>query len=217
MEIIPTVVPDTLDDVKAAHLRYAFTGALHIDVSDGVFAPRTTWMPAEGERLPESEGFRYGVHLMVQEPLAAGVPYIRAGARRINAHIEAFDNAEQARDCARMWRMSGTEEIGIAVLLETPLARIDSFLEIFEYVVFMSIAEIGSQGAPFDERVFDRLKEFKTKHPHVLTAVDGGVSVENIGALTRAGAERFFVGAALARAADPRAAYEALVAAAKTV
>jgi len=209
--IIPTVVPDSFEDVLRARERYAFAGTLHIDAADGAFAPNKTWMPAEEEQLPDAAEFAYGAHLMVEEPRHAGLSFARAGVRRVSAHAESLGGAERANETFEIWKAAGVSEIGVAALLQTPLSAIEQYVPLSDFVLLMSIAEIGRQGAAFDEQTYPRLREFHARHPETALAVDGGVSRENIAALRDAGASIFFIGAALARAEDAQAEYAALL------
>jgi ribulose-phosphate 3-epimerase len=63
-----------------------------------------------------------------------------------------------------------------------------------DFVQLMSIAEIGEQGHPLDERIFDRIKLCKEKFPSVPVSIDGGVNVTNYKKLLEAGADRLVVG-----------------------
>lgn len=214
-EIIPTVVPKSIDDIVAARKRYgAFAPTLHIDIVDGVFAPNTTWMIGPTEKLPDATTTKYEVHLMVQNPLQSGLNFARAGASRIIAHVEAFDNAERAREAFDMWTRAGAKETGIAILLDTPLEELTFYLELCDFVHMMTIAKIGKQGFKFDERSIERVKEVHKRYPRITISTDGGETEENIDDLARAGATRFCVGSALMKAKDPRKEYARLISAA---
>lgn len=204
MEIVPTVVPKSLEDVVAARKRYgAFAPALHVDIADGIFAPNTTWSVSPVEKLPDAATANYEVHLMVQNPLQAGLSFARAGARRIIGHVEAFDHAERVQEAFDMWQKAGAKEVGIAVLMETPLEELTVYVGLCDFVHMMTIATIGKQGIPFDPRSIERVAMFHTRYPHVTISVDGGESKDTIGKLIAAGATRFCVGSALSKAKDP--------------
>ena len=211
IEIIPTVVPQSLDDVVAARERYgAFAPSLHIDIVDGIFAPNKTWMPSPVEKLLDASIINYEIHLMVENPLQIGLTFARAGASRIIGHIEAFPNAECAREAFDMWQKAGAKETGIAILLDTPLEEITFYLDLCDFVHLMTIAKVGRQGFKFDERSIERVAEIHTRYPHVTISVDGGETKDTVDDLARAGATRFCVGSALAKAKDPEKAYAQL-------
>ena len=66
----------------------------------------------------------------------------------------------------------------------------------------MGIAKIGFQGEPFDERVLEKIKDFRDEYVDVTISVDGGVSLESAPRLVEAGVNRFVVGSALWQSND---------------
>ena len=216
-EIIPTVVPKSLEDVANARKRYAFASSLHIDIADGRFAPNTTWTIGYTDKLPDAKDTNYEVHLMIENPLQAGMTFARAGAKRIIGHIEAFDNAECAREAFDMWQKAGAQEVGIAVRFETSLEELSLYIQLCDFVHMMAIPKIGVQGIPFEPRSIDRIARVKAKYPKVTISVDGGGDMDTINGLAQAGATRFCIGSALAKAKDPEKEYSRLLTAVATV
>ena len=210
--VIPTIVPESLEDIQHIHEEYApFSSALHIDMADGQFTSNETWMPQSGEVLPHAAETIYEAHLMVKNQLAVGVALARAGARRIVGHVEAFPNAECAREAFKMWRGAGAREVGLGILFKTPLEDLEPYLSLCDCVIMMTIARVGTQGIPFEKDAITRVATLHKRHPNLLIGVDGGVSAKNIKELAQAGARRFSVGSAIAKSADPAAAYAGLV------
>lgn len=217
-EIIPTVVPQSLADVSSARERYAFTTPnLHIDIADGVFAPNTTWKIGPLERLPESGSAVYEAHLMVTHPLQTGIAFVRAGAKRVIAHVESFDHAEQASEVFDMWQRAGVQEIGIAILLSTPLEELPFYVQLADFVHVMTIEKIGKQGIPFDTRGIDRVAQLHAKYPDLMISTDGGGTHDTVESLAKAGARRFCVGSALTKAKNLEKEYSRLLQAANAV
>lgn len=213
IRIVPTVVPESLADVRATSARYAsFSGRVHVDAADGVFAPNTTWTPRSGERVPNTETIAYEAHLMVANPRPSGLAFLAAGATALEAHVEAFGSQEEGRATLSAWRDAGAKEVGVALLFATPLEDAGAYLDVADFVRLMTIPRVGTQGIPFAKESVARVADFHERYPNVVIAVDGGVSEENIEALARAGASRFAVGSAIAKAADPQAMYEKLTA-----
>lgn len=204
IEIIPTVVPNTLEDVDVFVARSrSFAQTFHVDAADGIFAPNKTWIPELNETLPESEKFRYEAHLMVAHPEAAGSAFAMAGVSRIIAHAEAFDSEEEAKGALQAWKQAGAKEVCLALFIDTPLEALDPYMYSCDCVTLMSIARIGVQGNSFDERAYGRVADLHSRYPDLIIEVDGGVGKEQIAALARAGATRFSVGSAISRSADP--------------
>ncbi|MEK9160555.1 MAG: hypothetical protein AAB440_00765 [Patescibacteria group bacterium] len=211
IEIVPTVVPESLQDIVDTVNRYtSFATRIHVDVADGVFAPNTTWMPGEGEMLPE--GMEYEIHMMVADPHAIGLQYAKAGAHSLIGHVEAFDGAENAARAYEAWRTAGISEVQAAALFQTRVEDLAAYVPISDLILLMTIASIGVQGIPFEEEGITRIQKFHDMYPDARIAVDGGVSMKNIDRLVEAGARHCCVGSAISRTEDPAKAYQDLLA-----
>lgn len=209
IEINPTIVPDALSDIESESARYAsFASYFQIDVADGRFAPNTTWLPKEGDHLPKD--YSYEVHMMVEDPASVGTIFARTGAKRLIAHVETLEEADGMQKLFENWKSAGVESVGVAMLLQTSFEDVEAYVPFVDFVLLMTIARIGVQGIPFEERSIERIAEFSRLHPETLVAVDGGVSENNIAELVRAGATRFGVGSAISRAPDPAASFQNL-------
>ncbi len=225
-EVIPTnTCPKTLEELTARSKAFSvYAPVVHLDVSDNKFAPTQSWpfFDAQWQELENmgvgptkmpllNSPLQYEVHLMIENPLSAGVAFARAGVGRIIAHVESFRHADGARDAFNMWRLSGAKEVGLAILMDTPLETLRPFADICDEFLVMTIATVGKQGIPFDERGIERVKELHHRYPGVTIAADGGVSDKNITLLANAGATRFCVGSSIEKQPNPQAAYESLL------
>jgi ribulose-phosphate 3-epimerase len=211
IEIIPTVVPASLAAIEAGAEKYiAFAGALHIDAADGLFAPNTTWMPQSDEHFATRNSFVYEAHLMVADPVHIGLDFIASGAERVLGHIEAL-RGSAAADVLAAWKSAGAKEVGLGILMDTPLEALDPVIAHVDMVQMMTISRIGVQGLPFDDRAPARVAQLHAQHPHLLISVDGGVNEETIAVLAKAGARRFCAGSVLSKSPDPAATYKILM------
>ncbi|OGG79614.1 hypothetical protein A3A39_02195 [Candidatus Kaiserbacteria bacterium RIFCSPLOWO2_01_FULL_54_13] len=216
LEIIPTCVPRSAADLaQSAHAISSFSSSIHIDIVDGIFAPSYTWPYTkngvfEDFDLSSVSGLSAEIHLMVEEPREIGLQFARAGASRILGHVEAFDSENDAHSALYAWRRSDVREVGLGILMGTPLEVLEHHMLIVDVVHVMTIASIGKQGIPYDKNAPARVAEFHRHHPEVMISVDGGVSASNIEELARAGASRFCVGSAIVKAADPAKEYARL-------
>jgi len=185
---------------------------VQIDVMDGNLVPPVSFpynqTTLEDKGFPHTDSIEYEVHLMVHRPQLVGHQFIDAGAKRIVAQIEGFKEREASK-VFQEWK-DASVETGVSILLDTPIENIAELIEeeAVSFVQIMSIAQIGYQGNPFDERTFVRIEELRELYPEIIIAVDGGVSEDNIEALVRAGANRFGVGSAIMKATDPAEAYK---------
>ncbi len=209
IEIVPTVVPNTFEDiVRVADAYKGFASMIHVDVADGVFAPNKTWLPELGDRLPN--GMHYEAHLMVNNPHEAGIAFLKAGAESLIGHAEAFTDANDAVRTFEAWREEGARLVQTGVLFQTELGTLEPLIPLSDFTLLMCIASIGVQGIPFEEKSIDRIRSFRGMYPNARINVDGGVSEKNIDALAASGATRFCVGSALSKAENPEAAYHTL-------
>ena len=210
--IVPAVIPQSGDALRAAFAQLDFAPELSIDVVDGEFVPFTSWPyeppgdPAAISHLLTSRTVE--VDLMVREQLAAATKWQAAGADMVVFHLPGITVEDFAR-FAETARVS----CGVSLLNGTPLVDLAPFVPYADYLQFMGIAEIGSQGQPFDTRVLDRIRAAKAAYPELPITVDGSVNEATLAELVAAGADRLIVGSAIVKAADPAAAYDRLVAA----
>jgi len=230
IEIIPTNTcpPDYAEMSRRSEFFAGFAEWVQLDISDGAFTSALSWPYGTGQRdelesmaagaleLPSAPPLRYETHLMVEEPRELGMRLAEGGIARIIGHVEAFGDDKEILSALDSWRSAGAREVGLALLLDTPLPVLEPMLGACDVVQVMSIATLGAQGAPYDVRAIARIKELHTKYPELVISVDGGVSLKNIAELAAAGATRFGVGSAITKAANPGAAYAELKATAES-
>ncbi len=220
IEIIPTCVPRNAAELaESVRAISAFSPTIHIDIVDGLFAPSHTWPYTERGVFPDFDlssvsGLTAEIHLMVEEPREIGKRFAHAGAFRVIGHIEAFEDEDHAHGALDAWREEGAREVGLGILMDTPLPLLDHHIFAMDVVQLMTIPAIGRQGIPYDEGAPARVAEMHARHPDILISVDGGVSESNITELARAGAARFCVGSALANASNKEYVYKQLLEAA---
>ncbi|MDP3645772.1 MAG: hypothetical protein Q8R25_01660 [bacterium] len=213
LEIIPTCVPHDVRDLgTSAERARSFTQKLHIDVDDGIMTSAMTWPYTSpgvfaDVTLTPIAGMEASVHLMVKDPRAIGTAFAFAGALSIVAHIESFASPGDVRDTLNVWRHSGALEVGLSILIDTPLEKLQPVIDVCDVIQVMSIGRIGLQGASFDERAVARVQELHSRYPHRIIAVDGGINENNIAELLKAGATRFGVGSAIMKDPNPIEAY----------
>ena len=213
IEILPTTVPRNLDElIEAARVVAPFSKKIHIDVNDGIFVPQVSWPFLGADMYGPADLFVIGemlveTHLMVHDPRMIGRNLIRAGAQTVIGHIEACTDAHDAEEMLTMWRTCGAREVGLAILIDTPIEKIMPCVTSCDVIQIMSVARVGAQGASFDPRAIEKVRKLHEAHPNAVIAVDGGVSLSNIGDLVSAGATHFDIGSAIMKVLDPSVAY----------
>ncbi len=210
VEIIPAVMPESLEDLSLHATRVkGRVPLMQIDVVDGVYAPRRTWpynprgieefskIISEEEGLPFWDVLDYEIDLMVHAPESVASEWIIAGARRLIFHIGSTNELDSLLSRMEVESGKGSAypvEIGLALGIDIPLETLNPFLSRIDFVQLMGINRIGFQGEEFDERVLPRLSSLRQAHPELILSVDGGVHLDVVEALVKAGANRLVCG-----------------------
>ncbi len=170
---------------------------VHFDVMDNHYVPNLTIGPPICEALR-----KYGVtapidvHLMVK-PVDRIVPdFAAAGATYISFHPEASEHIDRTIE---LIREHGCKP-GLVFNPATPLSFLDYTLEKLDLVLLMSVNP-GFGGQKFIPAALRKLAEARKRiealgRP-VRLEIDGGVKVDNIQAIARAGADMFVAGSAI--------------------
>jgi len=208
IEIIPAIMPKSIEDLEAQVRRVErLVDTVQIDVMDGVFVPSVDWPYLSGESeevfndMVEGDflfkhigNVQFEIDLMVANPFLHAPDWALAGAHRIIFHIESLeDNGAIFDELPK----DGLKEIGLALNVDTDNEAVEQYIHQIDFVQCMGIAKIGYQGQTFDERVIDKLKDFRRRFPELVLSVDGGVSIETASKLVKAGANRLVSGSAI--------------------
>lgn len=213
--IIPAIIPESLAHLTACIERVRpFAREVQVDIVDGHFVPFTSWPYTEQGDISDLGAFsgalNIEVDLMIHDPEAYLDAYARAGVGAIVVHLESVSNIEYVLTHREQYGY----RLAFSINNDTPLDTLLPHIPRIDYVQFMGIAHIGSQGQPFDERVLDRVAEVRALYPSLTISIDGSVNSETAPRLRAAGADRLVSGSAILKADDPHAAFDALTAAA---
>jgi ribulose-phosphate 3-epimerase len=178
---------------------------VHFDVMDNHYVPNLTIGPLVCEALR-----RHGVtapidvHLMVK-PVDRIVPdFAKAGATYISFHPEASDHVDRTIE---LIREQGCKP-GLVLNPATPLSCLDYTLGKLDLVLLMSVNP-GFGGQKFIPGVLDKVRAVRklidASGKDIRLEIDGGVKVDNIGEIARAGADMFVAGSAIFGAKDYKA------------
>jgi ribulose-phosphate 3-epimerase len=175
---------------------------VHFDVMDNHYVPNLTIGPLVCEAL-RKHGVTapIDVHLMVK-PVDRLVPdFARAGATYISFHPEATEHVDRT---IALIREQGCKP-GLVLNPATPLDVLDYTLEKLDLVLLMSVNP-GFGGQKFIPGVLDKVRAVRklidARGLSTRLEVDGGVKVDNIGEIARAGADMFVAGSAIFGAKD---------------
>ena len=170
---------------------------VHFDVMDNHFVPNLTIGPMVCKALR-----KYGitapidVHLMVQPVDDLVVEFARAGASMITFHPEASIHVDRT---INLIKENGCEA-GLVFNPTTPLGSLDWTLGQLDMVLLMSVNP-GFGGQSFIPYVMEKIVRVRemidATDREVRLEIDGGVTVDNIGSLARAGVDTFVSGSAI--------------------
>jgi ribulose-phosphate 3-epimerase len=175
---------------------------VHFDVMDNHYVPNLTIGPLVCEAL-RKHGITapIDVHLMVK-PVDRIVPdFARAGATYITFHPEASEHVDRT---IGLIREHGCKP-GLVFNPATPLAWLEYVLDKLDMILLMSVNP-GFGGQSFIPSALPKIAEARriidrSGRP-IRLEVDGGVKVDNIGAVAAAGADTFVAGSAIFGATD---------------
>ena len=170
---------------------------VHFDVMDNHFVPNLTIGPMVCKALR-----KYGievpidVHLMVQPVDDLVEQFARAGASMITFHPEASIHVDRT---INLIRECGCKA-GLVFNPTTPLDLLDWTLEQLDMVLLMSVNP-GFGGQSFIPYVMEKIARVRSMIDatglDIRLEIDGGVTVDNIGSLARAGVDTFVSGSAI--------------------
>ena len=202
------------DEVRAVSA--AGADLIHFDVMDNHYVPNLTVGPLVCQALKPHTTVPIDVHLMVK-PVDRIVPeFAKAGAAIISFHPEASEHVDRTigliHDCGC--------KAGLALNPATPLAWLDHVLDKLDLVLIMSVNP-GFGGQSFITEALAKLKLARARIDAVRARtgrdirleVDGGVKVDNIAAIAKAGADTFVAGSAIFSTPDYTATIAAMRAA----
>lgn len=183
---------------------------IHFDVMDNHYVPNLTVGPLVCAALR-----KYGVtapidvHLMVRPVDRLVADFAKAGATWITFHPEASEHVDRT---IALIREHGCRP-GLVLNPATPLGWLDHTLGKLDMVLLMSVNP-GFAGQKFIPEVLEKVRAVRERieasEREVRLEVDGGIKVDNIGAVAAAGADTFVAGSAIFGSADYAATVRAM-------
>ena len=175
---------------------------VHFDVMDNHYVPNLTIGPLVCEALRKHGVIApIDVHLMVK-PVDRIIPdFAKAGATLISFHPEASEHVDRT---IGLIKEQGCQA-GLVLNPATPLHVLDHVLDKLDLVLIMSVNP-GFGGQAFIPHALDKIRLVRERIREtgrlIRVEVDGGIKIDNIGAVSQAGADAFVAGSAIFGAAD---------------
>ena len=186
---------------------------IHFDVMDNHYVPNLTIGPLVCEAIRPLTDSIIDVHLMV-EPVDRIIPdFAKAGANIISFHPEASKHIDRT---IGLIKEQGCKA-GMVFNPATPLDYLDHVIDKLDLILIMSVNP-GFGGQKFIPEALNKLKAARKRindcGKDIMLEIDGGVKVDNITEIARAGADTFVAGSAIYNAgkdSDPHQ-YDSVIA-----
>lgn len=216
MKVIPVINVDEGDEaelMRRVDLVRKHTDRLHIDISDGTFAPTHTFRNAA--RIRELVGnLKIQAHLMVAEPEKIIEAWLDAGADEIVVHLEPLlgdENAEPAVLRLAKLREACLKRDAKLVIAGGPALESRALLAHRAYADGFLVLAVnpGPRGQEMQVAALDVVRVIRDTFPDDVIWVDGGVNQDTLADVRAAGTTAAVSGAPF-NAEDPVAALAAL-------
>lgn len=174
---------------------------IHVDVMDGRFVPNISiGVPVVASLSKTGYCPPMDVHLMIENPENMIDAFAQAGGDRINGITVQIESCEDAPPVLSHIRSLGLKA-GLAFNPSTPVSRIGGMIQYADILLVMSV-EPGFSGQSFIESSLGKIRELRgvlgpPSDGAPIIEVDGGITLENAGAVFSAGADALVSGSGI--------------------
>jgi len=174
---------------------------IHLDIMDGNFVPNISFGSRIVESIKSKTSLPLEVHLMVEKPENHIKSFINAGGDIIIVHYETSKNLD------RLIRTINEANVksGIALNPATPLSVIKYLINKIDVLLLMTVNP-GFGGQKFIPEMFTKIEKARklidNQKKSISLAVDGGINLDNISNVVKAGADIIVVGQIIFKSAN---------------
>lgn len=188
---------------------------IHVDIMDGHFVPNLTLGPPVVKSLRRATRLPLDCHLMIENPDLFIPEFADAGADWISVHQEACRHLNRTLNLIKQHNCRA----GVVINPATPVETLSEVLDIVDYVLVMSVNPGfgGQKFIPTTLHKMTRLAEIRARNGYQFRIeVDGGVALDTVTDVVRAGAEILVAGSAVFGEGDPKTNAQTLLEAARS-
>ena len=170
---------------------------------DGIFVPNISFGAPMISSIRKASSLIFDVHLMITEPQRYVDDFIKAGADILTIHYESCENPLEvvryikSKEC----------KVGLSIKPATPAEAIYDMLPELDMLLVMTV-EPGFGGQKMMPDMLEKVRKIRKyaneKGIKIDIEVDGGLTADNVGLATAAGANVIVAGSAVYNAKSPK-------------
>lgn len=208
VEILPSILAADFARLgeQIAAVERGGASVIHVDVMDGHFVPNLTLGPPVVASIRKVTKAKLDVHLMITDPDRYAPLFIEAGADQVLVHQEVCPHLDRT---LRMIQSEGAMA-GVVINPSTPVALLEDVLAVADCVLVMSVNP-GFGGQKFIPNALRKIRDLTRRRNDLglqfRIEIDGGVSLDNVAEVVRAGCDWIVTGSSIFHTPDPEATF----------
>lgn len=175
---------------------------IHLDIMDGNFVPNISFGPRIVESIKSITSLPLEVHLMVEKPENHIKSFVDAGGDIIIVHYETSKHLDRLIQTIN----ESNVKSGIALNPSTILSVIEYLINKIDILLLMTVNP-GFGGQKFIPEMITKIEKARkiidNQKKSISLAVDGGINLDNISEVIKAGAEIIVLGQIISKSANP--------------
>ena len=200
-EIVPAVIAKSQRELEERiNLVKDFVNRIQLDIMDGVFVANESLN--FNFNLPQVN-CQFEAHLMVDDP----DKWVERNWQKADIVLIPIESCERPKEFIKFFR--GKRKIGFVLNPETPLDKINDYLDEIDQVLIMTVNP-GFYGAKFLPETLEKVRELRKLKPNLDIEVDGGITPDTIKVASEAGANFFVSGSYIMNSQNPKEAINKL-------
>jgi ribulose-phosphate 3-epimerase len=211
VEILPSLLAADFAHLgeEIARVERAGASTLHVDVMDGHFVPNFAIGIPVIESIRKITRMKLDVHLMISDPDRHATEFIKAGADHVLVHQEACVHLDRT---LRLIKGEGALA-GVVLNPATPISTLSEVLPLVDHVLIMSVNP-GFGGQHFIPNALRKIQALAWKRKELglnfAIEIDGGVALDNVAEIVRAGCDWLVAGTSVFHTPDAANAFREL-------
>ena len=211
VEILPSLLAADFAHLgeEIARVERAGASTLHVDVMDGHFVPNFAIGIPVIESIRKITRMKLDVHLMISDPDRYAPEFIKAGADHVLVHQEACVHLDRT---LRLIKGEGALA-GVVLNPATPISTLSEVLPLVDQVLVMSVNP-GFGGQHFIPNALRKIQALAWKRKELglnfAIEIDGGVALDNVAEIVRAGCDWLVAGTSVFHTPDAANAFREL-------